>query len=608
MKIAACFADKGVSCDAIARKMVAAQTHCAFHRDYMESVPGGYVGCVSTSDQFSDIPLYRKSENRNWLMVSGCPIDLNLDLEQRLASVLTMDYHAAGRSLSELDGAFTACFWDDANRKFVVVTDFLGMQPLYMYRRDDILLIASEAKGIAASEYFDVKMDPAGWGCFISLGHLIAGRTMVQDVVRVEPGSIIVWDPVARDYECSTYWHWPCLDPNITIENIDTAELIDALRRNILAYGEHVRPGTILMSGGFDSRLILALLSELEFSPKALVVKHGDELWGADNRFALQATQQYGITTELVSAPKDFYSTPDYLEYLMLNEVMTPSLYLFIAQVTSFLKTKQDAVWEGMVPAYIFRLSHHHTRGGFREYLSSENALPTSRGWKAARLIFGESAADQMYDAFRALFNEECGKYSNDENGIFEFLVKNRMRNRTGPNPLKVYENYALPYTPGLTKYLWNITGKIPCKVKAGYQLYYRTLHEHFPKAAGIPVVSGTTVYPGTSWWGGGRVTHIWSLIENRKTMRAAQKLLSKCTRGSWNYWDDSRYPSLVLDQVDTHHHELNGEGLRRLKESPPGLYHGTNYLAKHLLFYWQVWQWTTQGKHYMEWPIYITE
>lgn len=596
MKLAICFDQKRSDCTEIVRHMIQAQTLLDFHKSSeILALPNGAVGCVHTSDQFSNIALFRETHSGNRLMISGVPICRDRSLDEKLQNVVEGDYQTAAQSLPDLDGAFAAAFWDNKNQRLLVVTDFLGMQPLYIFRCDNTLLLATEIRGITASGLVNVKMDLAGWGSFISFGHTIGNETMVEAVQQVEPASVLTYDPTNGKLETSTYWKWPDPNPDMTLEDVDTDQLVEMLRQDINAYREHTTHGTILMSGGFDSRLILSLLQEEKLCPDVLIVEHKDELWGADGRFATKVARSLGANIKKVSTPRSFYSSETYIDYLRMNEVMTPSLYLFIAQVSANLTSDMRSVWEGVAPAYLFRLVSQ-SLGGFKSYFVQACYFRESRIWKAAYQIFGRSKAENMYEAFIELLKKETKKYSDDEFGVSEFIVRNRMRNRTGPNPLKVYANYALPFTPGLSKSLWNLAGTMPYGVKEGYRMYLEIFRCHFPKVASFPFVSGTKVFPGKLV-----VPDVWialasSRLRQKLAVRAGKMIANKLIRGTYTYWEDSVLVPRVLSRVDTDHSDLDPSSISALRK-PDLFYNRANRHGRNLIFYWQLWRWVMEGR-----------
>ena len=64
------------------------------------------------------------------------------------------------------------------------------------------------------------------------------------------------------------------------------------------------------------------------------------------------------------------------------------------------------------------------------------------------------------------------------------------MRNRMGHNPLKVYANDVLCFTPGLTREFWTTAAAIPYSEKWDFNLYFRLFREQFPEALRTPFCS----------------------------------------------------------------------------------------------------------------------
>ena len=324
MKIALCFAHDGVDCEEVVAHMtrvmqVSAQNECRIMR-----VPGGAIGCVTTSDQGSSVRMIRSSEAGNLLALTGVPIDLDGPLDARLDQVLHADFHQAARSMCELDGAFAGLMWDAQNGKMVVVTDFLGVQPLYMVRGEGLLLLATDLKAMPASGLVAVEMDPATWGAFITFGHSIGDGTQLASVRRVEPACSLVYDPTDDSLEASTHWQWPSEQADLTLDKLETGPLVESMRREIRAYREHTTKSTVLLSGGFDSRFLLALLREEGLDVPALALTHKDELWDTDGRLAGAVARRLGVAHEIVTSPRSFYGSKAFLEYLVMSEVAVP--------------------------------------------------------------------------------------------------------------------------------------------------------------------------------------------------------------------------------------------------------------------------------------------
>ena len=118
-----------------ARKMAEAQVLAGHQKISMLALgPHMALGCVHTEPSAGRIPFLYQATNGNVLAISGVPIDMRLDTAGKIKSIVDKDYREAAKILKSFDGAFAALFWDNVNRKLVVVTDFLGYQPLYIYQ------------------------------------------------------------------------------------------------------------------------------------------------------------------------------------------------------------------------------------------------------------------------------------------------------------------------------------------------------------------------------------------------------------------------------------------------------------------------------------------
>ncbi|MCI0546700.1 MAG: hypothetical protein L0027_05400 [Candidatus Rokubacteria bacterium] len=593
MKLALRFSPGGLSRAATARAMLEAQALEPGPPPTVIELPGGAMGYLPTSDRCSRIPLARRSREGNILVVSGVPVDLHGSLDPTLAAIVEQDPVAAGRALSALDGAFAAAFWHERERKLVVVADFLGMQPLYELRASEGLAMATEVKGLAAAGICAEDSDPAGWGTFVGFGFVYEGLSFLRDVRRVPPASITVYDPLSGESQRSTYWRWPAGRPETTLDTVETGALAEALMRQVDAYREHYPgQGTLLMSGGFDSRLVLCALARAGVAAQALVLSNAVEHDDADGRFATRAARALGMAPAFIASTPGFYSSPAYLDYLLASEVSAPSIGLFIAQLGVHVRPELGAVWEGAAPGNSLKTSHQ-PRGGFEAYLHEEANPLGSERWQAAARVFAPPLYRAMEEGFREAVAEARGRYAADGFGLAEFVVRSRMRNRTALNPLMVFANRVLPFTPGLSKAFWAVAASIPAEVKRGYGLYLRLLERHFPEGLGTPFISGSTmVRAGRGFDPLYLRTRITSRLVRVSYVGGVIRRLGLRPR---LVREESVIVEQALARVDPAHPDLHADGVRRLlRERAPGdpLWRG----ARQYLFYWQIWRWMVDG------------
>ncbi len=432
-------------------------------------VPHGTIGCLGLGSA-------ALTPQGNICLFTGAPINgPNVDA--------IVDAESAARLLPEYDGAFAGMFWDAAQQVLVVVTDCLGMQPLYVRRIDDELTIVSDTKAL------DGEPDLAAWGAFISIGHPIGERSLMHDVKRVPPASVLRYNGVSRQLEIDRYWYWP--EPSDAWRHYDFLKSLETDIRGAAAFGD---PGTVLLSGGFDSRLLLYLLKRARIPVDALIIAHKDECDDADGRLAETIAKRAHVPFRKVTPPANFFSSPAYLDYVIASDAGFPSLDLFIAKVASQITA--HAVWDGLVPGFTF-MPLHQPEGGFDAYLRREVCGLDSPIWRAAKQVFNPDVVEAMYTGFQDDLRTEMSRVPADMYGLARFVIENRSRHRASLNPLKVYANTTDAFTPGLSKDFMTHAAMIPFHAKQQARLYRELFCRLDNKALKVPFLSGGQLMPG---------------------------------------------------------------------------------------------------------------
>ncbi|MCP2731285.1 hypothetical protein [Limnofasciculus baicalensis] len=559
----------------------------------------GNIASISRTGITNKISLQLQGSKGNLLVITGLPLTKTGEINQQLATIVESDYQNAAQALTKFDGAFAALYWDANARKLAIVTDILGMQPLYMARCQGVLLLASEIQALAASGLIDLEMDSAAWGAFVTFGHFIGNRSSLKQVERVAPGSIIIYDPDNDTISENPYWQWPSPQPEMRLEDLDTEALVDIIEQDIKAYLTYHQPGTILLSGGLDSRLILAILSKIGIQPNGVVLDHEDEFFGADGIYARLVAKKLGVPLQNISSDPNFFSSPQYLDYLQFNEVGTPSLFLFISQVLQHLQPEMQCVWDGLFPNVLFQ-HFPSISGGFTQLFATKAMSPNSLPWQGVKKIFSPRLAAEIYEEFMTLLQVEKAKYSDDDFGIHQFMVRNRTIHRISINPLKVYSNIVSPFTPGLNQELWRIAPTIPPNLKANFRLYLEIYRRHFPHMLSIPFVSGGKLLRPQAF----SPLHEFFTIASKVQSGIAKSKLGRDFLQQLGvplhrkFFKPSTLLAEVIAQVNPAHPDLNSDNICRIKvenETDPTRFSS----ERELLFYWQVWRWIMEGKIY---------
>lgn len=587
MKVAYCF-HQGNANKNIAKKMGHAQSLFS-HQDCQTFDFGdGGVSFVSGGDRHSTIPTVRFGKNGNHLIVTGIPITNNGSIETRLNEIVNSDYQNAGNLISDLNGAFAITYWDGLFHKLLIVTDCLGMQPLYMVHKESLFLIGSEIKALAASGLINPEMDLSSWGSFISAGYAIGDRTMLSGVNRASRAKILTYDPIRNTLKRETYWNQPEFPSIRNKEKVPVDEIMDLLREDICAYTEHGVKGQMLFSGGFGSRMLASILKKEEIPFKALIIKYNNATSNANIKYIKRLAKLIDVDYTYIKSSRNICSNSEYINYLIMSDMAITSLYLFIAQISAYTSKDMKVIWDGAFLGH--SLKSIYTIGGFDTFIENEFASKSSIKWKAAELVFSPKLLKEMYEGFIDVLTEERKKLPDNDYGVSRFLINNRHRNRTALNPLQVYANHTLPFMPGLNKEYWSITSSISQKIKVQNMLPTEILRRHFPDTLGVPLISGFD-----------------KLNKKQLIDRSAYRIILQKTAGTKLpaifrmkcIWPPSGFVNAVSSSVNPGHPDLNSDGVVKLKKenNKSQLYQ----TARNQLFYWQIWRWLVDGKLNMQ-------
>jgi asparagine synthase (glutamine-hydrolysing) len=163
---------------------------------------------------------------------------------------------------ARLRGMFAFAIHDTRDETLLLARDALGVKPLYYAETPGRLLFASELKALLCDPDLPRTLEPAHVARFLALGFVPGAATVFRGVHKLRPGCRLLADPGGCKVE--RWWRWPrfftgSVPAGASIEAMaDEVErrLADATRAMLLSD----RPLGVLLSGGVDSSLLVALL------------------------------------------------------------------------------------------------------------------------------------------------------------------------------------------------------------------------------------------------------------------------------------------------------------------------------------------------------------
>jgi asparagine synthase (glutamine-hydrolysing) len=155
-----------------------------------------------------------------------------------------------------LRGAFAFAIWDARKDRLMLARDRMGEKPLYL-SECGALYFGSEIKALLKAPGIKAQADPAAVRDYLAYRYVPGPRTLVSGIRKLPPGSYALWQ-FGRTKEVR-YWMAP--DRNPWIE----APKGDAVEQFTQKLDEAVKlqsPGAVLLSGGLDSAMLVALASK----------------------------------------------------------------------------------------------------------------------------------------------------------------------------------------------------------------------------------------------------------------------------------------------------------------------------------------------------------
>ncbi|MYR45761.1 N-acetylglutaminylglutamine amidotransferase [Streptomyces sp. SID5910] len=218
--------------------------------DTAREVTGVFNGCI-----------YNYQDLREELLGLGHRFRSTSDTEVVLAA-----YRQWGTACVErFHGMFAFAVVEHRTGRLVLGRDRLGIKPLYVARTPARLRFASSLPALLAGGDVDTSLDPAAVHQYLSWHATVAApRTVLAGVRKLPPATVRVVEPdgTERDHR---YWQ-PSYTRRPEYRDMSPSEwrdaVLDALRTAVRRRMVADVPVGVLLSGGLDSSLIVALLSD----------------------------------------------------------------------------------------------------------------------------------------------------------------------------------------------------------------------------------------------------------------------------------------------------------------------------------------------------------
>jgi asparagine synthase (glutamine-hydrolysing) len=170
---------------------------------------------------------------------------------------------------THLHGMFAFALWDTRRQRLFLARDRFGIKPLYYSITPGCVRFASTTQALLAGGGVDTSLDPVALHHHLTLHAVVpAPRTVLRGVRKLPPAHAMTFTADGRK-TLQRYWH---LDAAGCSRDMSEWEWLDAVHTSLRQAVERRRaiadvPVGILLSGGLDSSLLVALLAEAGGGP-----------------------------------------------------------------------------------------------------------------------------------------------------------------------------------------------------------------------------------------------------------------------------------------------------------------------------------------------------
>lgn len=162
--------------------------------------------------------------------------------------------------LDHLNGMFGLAIWDEVKRKLLIARDPMGIKMVYYRINNGCIFFGSEMRPIMAAMKEKPEIDPLAVNLFLRYRYTPAPLTIVKGIMKLPSGTKIVIEQGKILY--SRWYNYTPIPFNPPKKDEDAKEeLLDIYKRAIKRQLISDVPLGLLLSGGIDSGLLLALMN-----------------------------------------------------------------------------------------------------------------------------------------------------------------------------------------------------------------------------------------------------------------------------------------------------------------------------------------------------------
>ena len=215
--------------------------------------------------------IYNYKELRAELQSKGHEFRTSSDTE-----VIIHGYEEWGADVfNHLNGMFGLAIWDVQKERLILARDAMGIKLIYYKIDNGTLTFGSEIRAILAAQESRPNVDPTALNLFLRFRYTPSPLTIFQGIRKLAPGTMLVVEK-GQCREERWYKFIPTPFPTPKKKEEAVSELLELYRGAVKRHLLSDVPVGVLLSGGLDSGLLLALMNEQGGPWPAYTIGYGE--------------------------------------------------------------------------------------------------------------------------------------------------------------------------------------------------------------------------------------------------------------------------------------------------------------------------------------------
>lgn len=256
--------------------------------------------------------IYNHDLLRRQLILLGAKFFSNSDTEVLLNAYKYWDVDC----LDKLVGMFAFVIYDKISKTAFIARDRSGEKPLYFFHSCNEFLFASELVSILEiSENQSINRESLN--AYLNIGFVPNGKTLLNNVYKLNPGSYIKLNTNDLTYEVIKYWQVPNLNKSVNFSDDFLVNELELLLNNAieLQVKADVNIG-VLLSGGLDSSLVTSIATKHFNDVSTFTVSFPGNGRFDESEYAKSISNYFG-TKHIVLDSKEI--TPEFFQSVALK-------------------------------------------------------------------------------------------------------------------------------------------------------------------------------------------------------------------------------------------------------------------------------------------------